>query len=162
MPLRSDIRKGYGPTYHTIYDISYGEFATDKPFCVRRPNIFETTPFFTQRLICHVCTEPRHNTYFSMFAQSPCDVLFYNPDEEPCTDTIYIYNSVCVFVHNSRLIYAKNSHQSLRDYRDLPRRTTPHIGVTRPVVSMAFPVYFQYSLRSRPPYFTYHKYSKNS
>ena len=104
MPLRSDIRKGYGPTYHTIYDISYGEFATDKPFCVRRPNIFETTPFFTQRLICHVCTEPRHNTYFSMFAQSPCDVLFYNPDEEPCTDTIYIYNSSCCFNGFSRLL----------------------------------------------------------
>ena len=128
---------------------------------MRRPNIFETTPFFTRRLICHVPNLVTiriflwlHN-YHAMF-------YFYNPDEEPCTDTFYIYNSVCVFVHDSRLIYAKNSQQSLRDYRDLPGRTTPHIGVTRPVVSMAFPVYFQYSLRSRPPYFNCLKYSKNS
>ena len=46
--------RGYGPTYHTIYDILYGECATDDPFCVRQPNIFEKTPFFTQRLICHI------------------------------------------------------------------------------------------------------------
>ena len=44
-----------------------------------------------------------------------------------------------MFVRNSCLNYAKNSHQNLRDYRDPPGRTTPRIGVTRPVVSMAFP-----------------------
>ena len=60
-----------------------------------------------------------------------------------------------LFVRDSRLNYVKYSHQSLRDYRDLPGRTTPRIGVTRPVVSMAFPVYFRYSLRGRPPYFSY-------
>ena len=62
---------------------------------------------------------------------------------------------VCLFVRDSRLNYAKYSHQSLRDYRDLPGRTTPRIGVTRPAVSMAFPVYFRYSLCGRPPYFNY-------
>ena len=62
---------------------------------------------------------------------------------------------VCLFVRDSCLNYGKNSHQSLRDYRDLPGRTTPRIGVTRPVVSMAFPVYFRYSLCGRPPYFNY-------
>ena len=45
--------RGYGPTYHTIYDLSYGECATNF-FCMRRLNIFETTPFFTQRLVCHI------------------------------------------------------------------------------------------------------------
>ena len=25
--------RGYGPTYRTIYDISYGECATDEPYC---------------------------------------------------------------------------------------------------------------------------------
>ena len=41
--------RGYGPTYHTICDILFGECATDEPFCVRWQNIFKTTPFFTQR-----------------------------------------------------------------------------------------------------------------
>ena len=42
--------RGYGPTYHTILcDISYAECATDKPFCIRQPNIFEKTLFFTWR-----------------------------------------------------------------------------------------------------------------
>ena len=68
---------------------------------------------------------------------------------------LYIIQFVRLFVRNSRLNYAKNSHQSLRNYRDPPGRTTPRIGVTRPVVSMAFPVYFRYSLRGRPPYFNY-------
>ena len=69
--------------------------------------------------------------------------------------SIYIIQFVCLFVRDSRLNYAKNSHQSLGNYRDPPGRTTPRIGVTRPVVSMAFPVYFRYSLRGRPPYFNY-------
>ena len=68
---------------------------------------------------------------------------------------IYIIKFVCLFVRDSRLNYAKYSHQSLRDYIDPPGRTTPRIGVTRPVVSMAFPVYFRYSLCGRPPYFNY-------
>ena len=60
---------------------------------------------------------------------------------------LYIYIiRLCLFVRDSRLNYAKNSHQSLRNYRDPLGRTTPRIGVTRPVVSMAFPVYFRYSL----------------
>ena len=62
---------------------------------------------------------------------------------------------VCLFVRDSRLNYAKNSHQSLRNYRDPLGRMTPRIGVTRPVVSMAFSVYFRYLLRGRPPYFNY-------
>ena len=62
---------------------------------------------------------------------------------------------MCLSVHDSRLNYAKNSHQSLRDYREPPGRTTPHIGVTRHVVSMAFPIYFRYLLCGRPPYFNY-------
>ena len=33
--------RGYVPTYRTICNISYGECATDEPFCVRRPHIFE-------------------------------------------------------------------------------------------------------------------------
>ena len=45
MPPRSDIYRGYGPTYHTIYDISYGECAIDEPFCVRQLNIFEAMSF---------------------------------------------------------------------------------------------------------------------
>ena len=53
---------------------------------------------------------------------------------------------MCLFVCDSRLNYAKNSHQSLRDYRELPGRTTPHISVNCPVVEMAFPVYFRYLL----------------
>ena len=55
------------------------------------------------------------------------------------TLSIYIIQFVCLVVRDSCLNYAKYSHQSLRDYRDLPGRTTPRIGVTRPVVSMAFP-----------------------
>ena len=43
--------RGYGPPYHTIYDILYGECTADKPFCVRRLNIFEKTPLFTWRLL---------------------------------------------------------------------------------------------------------------
>ena len=62
---------------------------------------------------------------------------------------------MCLFVHASHLKYTKNSHQSLRDYRELPGRMTPHIGITRPVVSMAFPVYFRYLLCGRPSYFNY-------
>ena len=68
---------------------------------------------------------------------------------------IYIIQFVCLFVRDSRLNYAKNSHQSLRDYTNPPGRTPPRIGVTRHVVSMAFPVYFQYSLCGWPPYFNY-------
>ena len=48
--------RGYGSTYQTINYMTYhnyGECATDEPFCVRRPNIFKKTPFFT-RLICHI------------------------------------------------------------------------------------------------------------
>ena len=37
--------RGYGPTYHTIYDISYGECATDEPFCMRRPNSLKRRHF---------------------------------------------------------------------------------------------------------------------
>ena len=37
--------RGYGPTYRTVYNISYGECRTDEPFCVRRLNISEATPF---------------------------------------------------------------------------------------------------------------------
>ena len=43
--------RGYGPTYHTICDVLFGESATDEPFCVRWQNIFKTTPFFTRRSI---------------------------------------------------------------------------------------------------------------
>ena len=46
--------RGYGLTYHTIYDISYCECATDEPFCVRCPNVFKMTPFFTRWLIGHI------------------------------------------------------------------------------------------------------------
>ena len=46
--------RGYGLTYHTIYDISFGECATDEPFCVRCPNVFKMTPFFTRWLIGHI------------------------------------------------------------------------------------------------------------
>ena len=53
----------------------------------------------------------------------------------------YIIQFVCLFVRDSRLNYAKKSYQSLRNYRNLPGRTTPRIGVTRRVDSMAFPVY---------------------
>ena len=72
--------------------------------------------------------------------------------------SIYIIQFVCLFVHDSRLNYAKYSHQSLRDYIDLPGRTTPRIGVTHPVVSMAFPIYFRYSLCDQPPYFNYFRF----
>ena len=46
--------RGYGPTYHTIYGISYGECTTDEPFCMRWLNILEKMPFFTRRLIWHI------------------------------------------------------------------------------------------------------------
>ena len=69
--------------------------------------------------------------------------------------SIYIIQFVCLFVRDSRLNYAKKSYQSLRNYRKLPGRTTPRIGVTRHVDSMAFPVYFRYSLRGRTPYSNY-------
>ena len=63
---------------------------------------------------------------------------------------LYLYNyiipQVCLFVLDSHLNYAKNSHQSLRDYREPPGRTTPYIGATHPAVSMAFPIYFRYYL----------------
>ena len=46
----AEVGYSHGPTYHTVYDISFGECATgDEPFCVRRP-----MPYFTQRLICHI------------------------------------------------------------------------------------------------------------
>ena len=48
---RLDVYRGFGPPYHTIYVIAYGECATDEPFCGRRPISFKKTPFFTQRLI---------------------------------------------------------------------------------------------------------------
>ena len=53
--------RGYGLTYHTIiYDISYGECATDEPFC-------ETAEYFGNDAIFHSevvmpYTEPCHNT----------------------------------------------------------------------------------------------------
>ena len=59
-----------------------------------------------------------------------------------------------MFVRDSRLNYAKNSHQSLRNYRDPPGRTTPRIGVTRLVVSMAFPSTSGIRIAA-PPYFNY-------
>ena len=72
-----------------------------------------------------------------------------------CKINIYkIIQFVCLFVRNSRLNYAKQSHQ--RNYRNPPGRTTPRIGVTRHVVSMAFPAYCRYSLHGWPPYFNYH------
>ena len=37
--------RGYGPTYHTIYDISYGECITDEPFCVRWLKFFKHLHF---------------------------------------------------------------------------------------------------------------------
>ena len=46
--------RSYGPTYHTVYDISCGECTTDEPFCMRQLNIFETMSFFTRRLVCHL------------------------------------------------------------------------------------------------------------
>ena len=33
--------RSYGPPYHSIYDILYGECATDERFCVRRQNILK-------------------------------------------------------------------------------------------------------------------------
>ena len=30
--------RSYGLPYHTVYVISYGECAADKPFCVRQPS----------------------------------------------------------------------------------------------------------------------------
>ena len=52
MPLRSDIEAMDRPAI--LYMICFGECATDKPFCVRWPNIFEKMPCFTRRLICHI------------------------------------------------------------------------------------------------------------
>ena len=49
--------------------------------------------------------------------------------------SIYIIQFVCLFVRESRLNYAKNSHQNLRNYRDPLGRMIPRIGVTRPVVT---------------------------
>ena len=67
----------------------------------------------------------------------------------PLIESYYnIIQFVCLFVRDSRLNYAKDSHQSFGNYRDPPGRTTPRFGVTRPVVSMAFPVYFRYSPRN--------------
>ena len=40
--------------YYNMIRISYGECATDEPFCVRWTSICQTTPFFTRRLICHI------------------------------------------------------------------------------------------------------------
>ena len=48
---RSDIEAMDQPP---VLYISYGECATDEPFCVRGPNIFKMMPFFTRRLICHI------------------------------------------------------------------------------------------------------------
>ena len=67
---------GYGLTYHTIYDILYGECATDEPFCVRQPSIFETMPFFTHHfslcLILNLVTMRNflwlHNHHMIFFA----------------------------------------------------------------------------------------------
>ena len=53
--------RGYGPTYYTIYNIQYGECATDEPLCVRQPNISTTTPFFTQRFLSHIHMRPPCN-----------------------------------------------------------------------------------------------------
>ena len=49
MPPRSDTKAMDRPT--VLCDISYGECATDEPFCMRRQNIIKTTPFFSRRSI---------------------------------------------------------------------------------------------------------------
>ena len=41
MPPRSDTEAMDQPTLLRICNISYGECATDEPFCVRQPHIFE-------------------------------------------------------------------------------------------------------------------------
>ena len=51
-----------------------------------------------------------------------------------CNLYIIIIQFVCLFVCESQLKYAKNSHQSLRNYRNPPGKGTARIGVTRPVV----------------------------
>ena len=67
----AEIRYSHGPTYHAIYDISYGECATNEPFCVRWP-----TPFFTQRLICHITNLIVILNFLYMVAQSPYGIYY--------------------------------------------------------------------------------------
>ena len=65
--------RGYGLTYTILcIVISYGECATDGPFCMRRPNIFKTTPFFTRRWYAIYRTSLQ--CVIPMVAQSPYDL----------------------------------------------------------------------------------------
>ena len=57
MPLRSDIEAMDQPA---ILYISYGECATDEPFCVRRLNIGKDVIFHSEVDMAH--NEPPHNT----------------------------------------------------------------------------------------------------
>ena len=65
--------RGYGLTYTILYFvILYGECATDESFCMRRPNIFKTTPFFTRRWYAIYRTSLQY--VIRMVAQSPYDL----------------------------------------------------------------------------------------
>ena len=101
------------------------------------------------------CGKGIHFVYIMVWSVSMRATYYYN-----ISYNINLYNYiiqfVCLFVRDSRLNYTKNSHQSLRNHRDPPGRTSPCIGITRPVVSMAYSVYFRYSLRGWLPYINYY------
>ena len=64
--------RGYGPPYHTMYVISYGECATDKPFCVRQPSSLKSAIFHSKVDMAY--SKPHGNAQFPMVAQIPYDI----------------------------------------------------------------------------------------
>ena len=52
-----------------------------------------------------------------------------------------------ISIYIIQFVFVCDSHQSLWNYRDPLGRTTLRISITHPVVSMAFLIYFRYSLR---------------
>ena len=64
-----------GLPYHTVYVISYGECATDKPFCVRQPSSLKSAIFHSEVDMAY--NKPHGNTQFPMVAQKPYNMNIY-------------------------------------------------------------------------------------
>ena len=72
MPLRLDIEAMDLPTLLYNYVISYGECATDKPFCVRQPSSLKSAIFHSKVDMAY--SKPHGNAQFPMVAQIPYDI----------------------------------------------------------------------------------------
>ena len=106
--------RGYGLTYHTIiYDISYGECATDEPFCVRLLNILEIMPFFTWRLVCHIpnlvtiCNfQWLHNHHSIYYILPSCPLPMYIVS----SDLFTLYDKIAVLYSSCYIVYKWDSY----------------------------------------------------